>query len=153
MSSTKTSQITLRYDDDSQQVRIEPDETDLFFMSASEAAKACRIYDQLDMVRFAEQYKHLLDTLAKWANSQRESVARAILTTRDAGFLFLVCKNSVQYDAALEDSLTGLDLAIAGADEFSTIKLSVLAIPSATDEAVGAFVNPSVIVELQNADK
>jgi len=143
----------LRFDDDQQKVVVHPDDNDRFVMSASEAAKALRMFDQLDVMKFQEQFKLLLDHLGTWFAAHGDKVARGILTRRDANLLFLVCASSAEYDSDLEDLLTDLDIAIAEDDEFSKIQMSVLSIPSSEDAAIAAFADRSLYLEIQNAEQ
>lgn len=153
MASTISAQFTLRFDDDTSKVIVHPDDNDKFVMSASEAAKVLRVFDQLDVLKFQLQFRGLLDHLGAWLVDNRSSVSRGILTRRDANLLFLVCSATKSYDSVLEDNLTDLDIAVAENEDFSKISLSVLAIPSSDDEEIGAFADPSLFIEITDAEQ
>ncbi len=153
MASTTSTAITLRFDDDRQRVVVHPDDSDRFVMSASEAAKALRMFDQLDVMKFQAQFKALLDHLGTWLANHSDKVDRGIITRRDANLLFLVCASSPCYDSDLEDLLTELDIQVAADDDFSKIRLSVLSIPSSKDEAIAAFADPALYLEIKNAEQ
>jgi len=81
----------------------------------------------------------MLNKLGAWVSAREEKISRSIVTTRDAGILFLLCTRLPGFDQELEDEMTGLDLMIAGDEDLDLIRLSVMAIPSDTDEAVYCF--------------
>jgi hypothetical protein len=149
MASTASNAITLRFDDEQQRVVVHPDDSDRFVMTASEAAKALRMFDQLDVMRFHSQFQLLLNHLGTWMAKNRNKLQRGILTRCEVGLLFVVCGLTPSYDSDLEDLLSDLDIEVANNSDFSKIRLSVRSIPSATDESVVAFTDPDLYLELR----
>ncbi|MCX7424487.1 MAG: hypothetical protein NTW96_02455 [Planctomycetia bacterium] len=138
----RSATITLRYDDDKQKVIVVDAGEDRFVFSVAEAVRACRVYDQLGIVRFRGQFESLLDYLGDWLAKHKEHVSKAVLTTRDAGLLFLVCTRKPEFDEAFEDELTTLDLSVARNDDFGLIRLSVLGIPDDSPSSINCFADP-----------
>ncbi|MBN1910116.1 MAG: hypothetical protein JW818_10280 [Pirellulales bacterium] len=134
--------ITLRYDDDTGKVVIVDDREDRFMLSVAEAVRACRVYDQLGVVRFGGQFENLLNHLGDWLAKRKTKISKAVLTTRDAGLLFLVCMREPEFDESFEEALTDLDLSIARNNDFDLIRLSVLAIPDDSEASISCFADP-----------
>jgi len=130
-------------------VVVTPADQDRFALTVEEAVKACRAYEQASA--FRHQFQILLRMLADWIGQHRDQVAEAYVTVRDAGLLFLVVKKVPQYDDALEDQLTELDLAVAQDPNLDLIRLSVLAVPPASQEAIDSFLASGFTLQYAHA--
>lgn len=111
---------------------------DRFFMLAQEAVEACRAAN--DSARFSQQFSDLLDNLSTWIEANKLKIHLAQIAVRENDLLFLVTQVAAAYDDDLMDSLSTLDIDVANSDRFSLIRLNVLAIPNAPDEASTAFI-------------
>ena len=122
--------IVLRYDDTQGKVIIVDDREDRFVLSVTEAIRACQIYEQLDLVRFKDQFEKLLNYLGDWLAKHKAQVSKAVLTTRDAGLLFLVCTTEPEFDEEFEEELERLTACIrdrlGDLDGFLTIRRGLI---------------------------
>ncbi len=131
--------IQLNVEDEKGQCFVTYDH-DRFFISASEAACACKRHDETKP--FQEQLKKLFDHLAEWLKGHREKIEKAFVTVREGGLLFLVVRNSVPYDSEIENSLLDLDIEVAQASGFDLLAMDVLALPLTSEESYQAFLAP-----------
>jgi hypothetical protein len=142
--------LHLRYQERDGTLVVEPEDEDRFTITVEAAIKACRVF--LEQARmFQSQFNHLHKRLATWLKQHNENVNRAYLTVRDADLLFLVVRDSRRYDDEFEDALTELDVSIACDPELDLIKLSVLAVPSASLDSIDSFLAPGKTLTYQNA--
>lgn len=149
--STDTQKTTqLRYEDRDGIVVVTSDDEDRFAITVKEAIHACRVYQREEI--FAHQFNILLKRLAIWLRTRQDEVADAFVTVRDNGLLFLVVRKSPHYDAGFEDDLTELDLEVAQDPNLDLIRLSVLAIPHASDDAIASFLVPGLTLEYPHAE-
>jgi hypothetical protein len=116
---------------------VEAEKEDRFFLTVQAAIMACQAFGQYE--EFTRQFRKLQAKLTEWYESQEHHVAKAYLTVRDSAILFLVVQKSAAFSRDLEDSLTDLDIAIAQDDEFSLVRLNVLALPTASEESIQSF--------------
>jgi hypothetical protein len=133
--------ITLLDESRSGQVLVIRRDEDRFILTAQEAVEACHAANE--SVRFSHQFGELLELLAHWIDQNKSRVHRAQIAVRESDLLFLVTQVSEAYDDELMEKLAGLDLDVANRESLSLIKLNVLAIPRATEEAATAFVSGS----------
>lgn len=136
---TKSSPIFLSYNDPHRDVVIEGSNEDRYVMKVEQAIRACRIFDQREVLKFDRQFRKLDERLERWVKDHDDKIEKALLTIRDRGLLFLVCQRTPEFDEELENSLTELDVDIATAEDLDLIQLSVLAIPDCSEEAVSCF--------------
>lgn len=126
------------------EILVRPENDEAFLITVEEAIAACRSARDTDqagnIIKFKIQFDRLLNTLGKWIHERSSKIARAFVTIRDAGLLFLIVHKEQQYDSIIEDELTVLDMAIAQSGEFAMIRLSVLCLPSCDDHSIGSFV-------------
>jgi hypothetical protein len=126
-------------------VRVVPDDQDQMLLSVRDAIEACRAFD--DQLRFGRQFDQLLQRLGEWVRERQASVRSAYLTARDFGLLFLLVRRGGQYDEALEESLTDLDLEVANDPDYSLIRLDVLAVPEVSAESLRSFLPLPITLE------
>ncbi len=146
---TKPNILRLDYQEPGGTVLVVPADQDRFALTVEEAVKACRAYERA--ATFQRQFKILLRMLADWIREHRANVGEAYVTVRDAGLLFLVVKQSAAYDDTFEDELTQLDLAVAQDPNLDLIRLSVLAVPPASQEGVESFLAPGFTLQYAHA--
>ena len=153
MSLTKSeSPLQLTWSQKDRKVVLSAEDNDRFVLTVEEAIAACRVYDPSGRARLQTQFKRLLDLLGEWVGDHSEKIEKAFLTVRDRGLLFLVMMNQVQYDPALEDDLTELDLQIANEPDFQDFSVSVLALPECGADAYLSFINPQLSLEYKDRD-
>ena len=134
---TQRRTIELRYGDESDVV-VTPADEDRFALSVDDAIAACHAHTKER--EFRKQHKILFEQLTRWLRDHKDTVERAYLTTRDNGLLFLVVTRSKEMDPNLQDSLTELDVEIANDAYLDLIRLSVLAIPNASESNIESFI-------------
>lgn len=143
---TKIDAIKLNWDEKKRQIVVTPEDNDKFVVTVGEAIEACKAtksdksYENYK--KFADQFDVLLDTLWLWIQDHKQDVFKAYLTIRDSDLLFLPIKISCNYDDDFEDELTELDITIAQNSGLDLIRLSVLALPKSSDNALSSFVHP-----------
>jgi len=130
--------IRLHFRESDRKVYIEC-EDDRFVMSVEDAAAACRIVDRSGLLRFRKQFERLAERLAEWTLRHLDQVQTAMLTTRDAGLLFVVVRKTRPYDKDFERELTELDLEVAQDPNFDLICLSVLSLPECGPDGYQSF--------------
>jgi hypothetical protein len=123
----------------SDKVQIETEDEDRFLVTVGEAIRACKAFDKF--ADFHRQIRRVVAILSVWIENHKSQIAEAYLAVRDVGLLFLIVQNAKAFDQELEDSLTDLDVAIAQDAELNLIKLSVLALPRASEESIHSFLN------------
>ena len=126
-------------------VVVTPEDGDRFVVQTTKAVAALQALNNRES--FEAQLQLLLNTLAEWSMSQ-DGICRVHLTLADNGFLFLVIPKKATYNAALEDSLSELDLTIANCSDFDMIRLDVMALPDAGTDALDSFLNNSFNLQL-----
>lgn len=129
------------YADEGSQVIVTPQDEDRFLLSVQEAAEACRAGNKA--ILFKRQFGRLLKRLALWLGQYEEGVSRAFVTIRDAGLLFLVVQKTKAYDRDFENALTSLDIEIARDSNLDMVNLSVLALPSTSEDSYQSFAAPT----------
>lgn len=110
---------------------------DNFFVAIADAARACSAMDR--MGDFYKQFLRLDEILRDWITKNGSHIAEANLRFRDRGMLFVVVQKSQEFDLALAERLTALDLDVANESDLNLLELDVLAVPPAFREARGAF--------------
>ena len=113
------------------------DRGDPFMLTAQAAVRACQAIDQTEA--FTAQFVRLHDKLAAWINAHDAHIVRAFLTAHDNAILLLLVQKTEAFDQKLIDALADLDIAVAQDDEYNLIRLNVLALPLASDEAIQPF--------------
>ena len=90
-------------------------------------------------VIFKDQFDLLVSHLAEWLRDRRSDIRDAYLTVCDTGLLFVVVRNSREYERDFEDSLTDLDIEIANDSAYDLIRMDVLALPDVSEDSVRSF--------------
>jgi hypothetical protein len=110
-----------------------------------------RAVEALKQVAKAEQFKKqmnlLLRIIAEWLK-EAKCVDKAYLTLRDGILSLVIVRKSVEYDEKFEDALSELDIAIANDVDLDLIRMSSIALPMASDEALASFLNPEFTAEI-----
>lgn len=140
--SLRTPPIQLRWSERTRRVTVSPADQDLFVVSVQEAIEACRAHAHRK--KFEHQFKALLGILAEWVDKRREQIRNAIVTLQEDAVLFLVVRKEMGYDRTFEDDLTRLDMEVAQHPNLDVVRLTVLALPNCSDEALAGFINPEV---------
>lgn len=135
---TKSSVIVL-LEESPGKARIQMRDGDDFYIAIADAARACRSFD--DMRHFGGQMKDLLEALTQWVAVHKDPIKSAYVTFREQGMLFVVVQKHEQFDQALSDDMTDLDLSIANDARLNLITLDVLALPSVSAESATAFLS------------
>ncbi len=117
---------------------------DTFLVAVADAARACRAFEQA--AQFGSQFNDLLDHLGVWIGAHKSQIHRAHLLVRQSDILFLVTQRAAEFDRALVDELTQLDLEIANSEVFDLIDMEVLAIPPVSDVARTAFLSSGEVL-------
>lgn len=139
--------VRLDWSEKDRKVIVAPEDNDKYFSTVKEAIEACKAYE--NQVRFAEQFKSVLDELGKWSKDRTRRLEHVFLTVQDASLLFLVVTKRKTYDAELENELTDLDIRVANDPDFASISLSVQSLPSCSTDGYSSFLNPEYTLELQ----
>ena len=98
---------------------------------------ACRSWEKAG--QFSSQVSNLLDQLATWLSDRRAEFASAFLGLEPDGVIFVVVRNSKEFDPGFEDALSLLDLEIAQDNAFNLIRIAFLALPYSSIETVASF--------------
>ena len=138
--------LTIRCGDD-RKVLIEGADGDRFITAATDIVNACRICEQTQVLTFKENFEKLLLQFYGWLSKHKGKVERCVVTTRDAGLLFIVCTVSDELDVELQDSLTDFDIEFAESGLLEKPMVSFLAIPDSSDRAISGFTSPHVLIE------
>lgn len=122
---------------DKSEVWIETEDEDRFLMTVEAVVRTCKAHNHIAEV--ARQLRKLLRRLGEWVKVHPGDVQEAYLTVRDSGLLFLIVRKTKPFNETLESDLTELDIEVADDDSFSLIRLSVLALPTTSEECVKSF--------------
>lgn len=133
------SPIELHFEDQDGKVRVVAPDKHVMIVPVSVAVEACRAFQ--NQIAFNEQFSGLLDRLARWIIDQKGQVSQAFLTVHDAGLLFLVIQQGIEFDSDLESSLSELSLEIANDTDYSLIRLVVHALPNCGREIFETFLS------------
>lgn len=125
-------------------VVVTPRDHDRYVLRLHDAMEALKMGDHA--ARFKIQFALLQRIIAEWILGKTQ-VSRAFLTVRDGALSLVVVRSSVKYDAQFEDELSELDLAIANDADLGLIRLSSIALPMSSDEAIESFLNSDVVLE------
>lgn len=149
--STRTEPIRLHYEDRTRQVVVTAKEDKGRFVTTVEAAiEACAA--RQNAAEFCSQFQELLRHLDEWIKTHRKKISKAFVTVRDTGLLFLILQHSPEYDRALEDELTELDVEIAQDVCYSLLNLNVLALPAGGGGAETGFLAPVYTLTYPDAE-
>jgi len=124
-------------------VTVTPEDEDRFTIKVGRAIEALNLAKQQDS--FHSQLSLLLRVLADWI-SEHDGIQNAHLTMRDGALSFVVVRSCGGYDEAFEDELSELDIQIAKDVDLDLIRLNVLCLPGASDEAIESFLDPSFLL-------
>jgi len=125
-------------------VVVTPRDQDRFCVKLHKAIEALQKLSRAE--EFGKQFRLLMRVVAEWIRGRPE-VAKAYLTLRDGALMLIVVRSTVRYDADFEDALSDLDLRIAEDADLNLIRISSLALPQASDEAVASFLHPEFTLE------
>lgn len=95
---------------------------------------------------FHKQFHLLLNHLAGWIRDHRAAIRNAYLTLHDGAFAFIVVRTSPRHDADFEDSLSDLDLDIAGDPALNLVTLNAIALPPVSEAGLSSFVDPRFVL-------
>lgn len=123
---------------------VTPRDQDRFGVRLHRALEALKMVKKAE--EFEEQFRLLLRIIAEWIKVT-PGVSRAFITLRDGGLSLVVVRDSVKYDSAFEDALSELDLEIANDEDLALVRMSSIALPCASDEAIASFLNPEFSYE------
>ncbi len=137
---TTRSQIRLSYTDEDGSVFVNAEKGDRFLLTVQEAVIACGAFYK--MAEFQTQMRRLMDRLGEWVDERRSKIKETYLTVRGSGLFYLVVTKDNHFDDELESALTNLDIEVANDDDFSLLKVEVLAIPNSPEECIKAFLGP-----------
>ena len=141
--------ILLSWREEGRKIIIVPDDDYRFTQTVDEAIRACQsIKTTAD---FQIQFKKTLNLLAVWIKKNTKHIAKAYLTIRDAGLLFVIIQKGIKYNGKFEDTLTALDLKIANQKTLSDIKLNVMALPNTTRDVYETFLSPEYTLKYKHA--
>ncbi len=148
MQTTKpVSAVLLDEQDDSRQVVVSSEEADRIVMSMRQAVAACFAFDK-GVNAFNRQLTELLGRLVGWINQHRDAIRTAHVTIRPQNnLLFVVTQRKVEFDQALTDALTELDIEVSDSDDFNLIDFDVLALPAVSKESAKAFLSSGQVLE------
>ena len=139
---TKTveSPIQLRWGEKNKRVVVIPEDEDRFILTVEAAIRACNV--AVEYSAFMPVFRNLLTRLGEWTRQHKKQILDAYLTVRDNELMFVIVKKTREYNRALEDLLTSLDIRIAQDKDFEMIKLSVLGLPKSPTKSVADFLSP-----------
>lgn len=140
---TATSVVHLRWDEGGL-VTVHPEDESRFVVKIHRAIEILQQAGREE--EFRDQFELLLQILAGWLK-QRSDIARAFLTHRDGVLAFVVVRTSREYDDAFEDELSDLDFKIANDPDLKLIKMDAIALPPASEAAIGSFLDPEFSME------
>jgi hypothetical protein len=120
-------------------VVVTPCDQDRFILRRN---RAIAILQQgAEVEKFGHQFNILLRTLAEWLKNRSE-ISKAYLTDRDGALAFVVVRKVCRYDDAFEDIISELDYRVANDPDLDLIKMDIIALPLASDNAISSFINP-----------
>jgi len=128
------------------EVLLETDNDDRFFMKIHEITEACSLYSN-KVVR-SGPVKFLLKTLLKWLRVQR-GIDKAFVTYRDLKLRLIVIKKNAHLDEHLLDSLADLDIMIANDPDLAMLPFDSIALPCVEDQEIATFLNPEYAIKLE----
>jgi len=131
-------------------VIVTPRDQDRFIFIVRRAIEILQQAEQAE--KFERQFNMLLRVLAEWLKD-RTDIRRAFLTDRDGALAFVVVRNSCTYDDDFEDALSEIDFQIANDPDLDLIKMDAIALPSASESAVSAFLDPDFVLEYDHAKR
>ena len=150
----KTRPLQLTYKQSKREVVVTPEDEDRYVTTVDEMIQsygmshlAISLQNELTR-RFTELTRHC----ATWLQNHDSKVKSAHLTMRDAGFLFLVVRNTKPYDREFEEQLTEFDLRIARDEKFEMFNLSVLALPCTSQENIDSFISQNLDIRFARAE-
>ena len=138
MISTKTKSVWqhLRQEDGGP-VMIHTKDGDRFTLPIDDVVNACRSTEKLN--QFCQQVSRLLERLAEWLEERKSEIEGAYFGFEPAGAIFVVVRKAKVFDPGFEDALSMLDVEVAQSEDFSLIRLRVLALPRSSKETVASF--------------
>lgn len=125
------------------------DDGDRFVVTAADAAGklADAGVEEARRKAVAGQVAQLMERLADWADRRADRIDTLHLTTGPAAqLLFVVVQRNFAFDGALTEELLDLDVEIAGDEDCSQLRLSVLPLPRTSTDGLMAFVDPSFVL-------
>jgi hypothetical protein len=128
---------------------ITPQDEERFSIRLNRAIEVLRRASAAD--RVGDQIKLLLRILAEWLQ-KRDDIEAAYITVRDGALCLLLIRNEVRYSEAFEDAVSELDIAIASDVDLDLIRLNVMELPHASDEAVASFLDPEFSIKYVHGD-
>ncbi len=127
-------------------ITVTSQDEDRFNIKLNRAVEALQQADKVD--KFKRQFNLLIKILLGWVK-ERSDVRDAHLTLRDGGFSFVVVRQVPEYNEEFEDELSDLDYRIANDVDLDLLKLDVIGLPPASQEAIQTFIDPNFHFSLQ----
>ncbi len=144
-----TKPIVLSWTQKDDNVMVETEDEDRYFMTVDEVIRACGAHGQGKHARCQEQFSCLMKKLFTWSLDKKETIKKAFVTVQDHGLLFLVITNFVDFNRDFEEKLTDLDIEIARDENYSEIDLSVQSLPDCHRDNYQSFCDTEFTLELK----
>ncbi len=144
MSKAERTSLALLVEGSQGEAMVKMEDGDVFFVAMTDAARACQAVDKFK--DFHTQFKTLLATLQQWIEANRAKIRSAHITNRERDMLFLVMQQNAEFDPALADSLSELDLAVANSASLSLIDMDVMSIPPVSADSAKAFLASGEVI-------
>ena len=141
--------VQLDWNDQSGRVTVTPKDQDRYTLKVQQAIELLNLGHQHQL--FQSAFQVLVNRLGEWL-SQQSGIREAFLTLRDGGFLFVVVRKDSRLDDDFEDSLTDLDVAIAGDADLRRLRVDVLSLPGASASAIETFCHRDFTITFSGGD-
>jgi hypothetical protein len=94
-----------------------------------------------EVIEFTRQITAIMDRLSKWIALNPAHIERAYFGLDADRATFLVVRKGTQFDPDFEDLLSNLELQLSQDDAFSLIRLTTIALPHCSEDAVSSFID------------
>jgi len=128
---------------------ITPQDEERFSIRLNRAIEVLRRASSAEPVN--DQVRLLLRMLAEWLRN-RLDIESAYITVRDGTLCLLLVRSEVLYSEEFENAVAELDIAIASDVDLDLIRLNVIALPRASDEAIASFLDPEFSIKYVHGD-
>jgi hypothetical protein len=134
----KTQPIVLDFRNVKQPITVCPDDQDRFVTTASDAARACHFFDQLN--QWLDDFKGFLAYVHDWAEAHSADVSRVYVAPGLAGLEVFVVTRGDGYRFDLDDDVSRFDLDLVG--KFRRCPAHVMQLPDDSNETLQSFFSP-----------